>query len=71
MHNNCNVLQMEVREIAAKSRADYMKKRREGKKNFSALIDAEKVDKIERKLSKENRTKTSWLEEKIDEELKK
>lgn len=62
---------MEVREIEAKSRADYMKKRREGKKNFSALIDAEKVDKIERKLSKENRTKTSWLEEKIDEELKK
>lgn len=71
IYNNCNVLQMEVREIVAKSRADYMKKRREGKKNFSALIDAEKVDKIERKLSKENRTKTSWLEEKIDEELKK
>jgi hypothetical protein len=48
-----------------------MKKRREGKKNFSVLIDAEKADKIEKKLKDENKTKTSWLEEKIDEELKK
>ncbi|MFG6378949.1 MAG: hypothetical protein K1W19_11650 [Lachnospiraceae bacterium] len=57
--------------ITKKSRADYMKKRREGKKNFSVLIDAEKADKIEKKLKDENKTKTSWLEEKIDEELKK
>lgn len=46
-----------------------MKKRREGKKNFSALIDAEKVDAIEKKLKEDNKTKTSWLEEKIDEEI--
>ena len=46
-----------------------MKKRREGKKTFSALIDAQKVDNLEEKLKKENRTKTSWLTEKIDEEL--
>lgn len=46
-----------------------MKKRREGKKNFSVLIDADKVDAIEKKLKEENKTKTSWLEEKIDEEI--
>lgn len=46
-----------------------MKKRREGKKNFSALIDADKVDAIERRLKEKNKTKTSWLEEKIDEEI--
>ncbi len=46
-----------------------MKKRREGKKNFSALIDADKIDAIEKKLKEDNKTKTSWLEEKIDEEI--
>lgn len=46
-----------------------MKKRREGKKNFSALIDADKVDAMEKKLKEDNKTKTSWLEEKIDEEI--
>ena len=48
-----------------------MKKRREGKKTFSALIDADKVDAIEKKLKEENETKTSWLERKIDEEISK
>ena len=62
---------MEVRTIAEKSRADYMKKRREGRKTFSALIDKEKAENLEKKLKEENKSKTSWLEEKIDEELKK
>ena len=46
-----------------------MKKRREGKKTFSALVDGKKAEKLERKLRAENRSKTSWLEEKIDEEI--
>lgn len=46
-----------------------MKKRREGKRTFSALLDAQKVCELEEKLKKENKTKTSWLTEKIDEEL--
>lgn len=46
-----------------------MRKRREGKKTFSALIDKEKADSLEKKLQEENRSKTSWLEEKIDEEI--
>lgn len=56
-------------DITQKSRAGYMKKRREGKKNFSALIDAYKVDAMEKRLKEKNKTKTSWLEEKIDEEI--
>ena len=48
-----------------------MKKRREGRKTFSALIDKEKAENLEKKLKEENKSKTSWLEEKIDEELKK
>lgn len=46
-----------------------MKKRREGKKTFSALIDRERAESIEKRLKLQNKSKTSWLEEKIDEEL--
>lgn len=60
---------MEVRTIAENSRADYMRKRREGKKTFSALIDKEKAERLEKRLQEEKRSKTSWLEEKIDEEI--
>ncbi|MCM1007767.1 MAG: hypothetical protein NC485_07510 [Ruminococcus flavefaciens] len=48
-----------------------MKSRRKGKKNFSALIDKEKVEQLENKLDSQKKTKSAWLEEKIDEELKK
>lgn len=46
-----------------------MKQRRETKKTFSALIDRDKAEAIERKLQNENKSKTSWLEEKIGEEI--
>ena len=69
VYDKCNAIQQEVIKIAGKSRADYMKKRREGKKTFSALIDEKKAERLERKLHAENRSKTSWLEEKIDEEI--
>lgn len=55
----------------SKSRADYMKSRRIGKKNFSVLIDKDKVEKMEKLLEIQGKTKAAWLEEKIDEELKK
>lgn len=48
-----------------------MKSRREGKKNFSALIDKAKVEELEQKLTEQKKSKAAWLEEKIDEELKK
>ena len=69
VYDKCNAIQQEVIKNAGKSRADYMKKRREGKKTFSALIDEKKAERLERKLDAENRSKTSWLEEKIDEEI--
>ena len=48
-----------------------MKARREGKKTFSALIDKSKAEAIEAKLKSLSKSKPMWLEEKIDEELKK
>ena len=48
-----------------------MRTRREGKKTFSALIDRKKAEAIEAKLKEENKSKPAWLEEKIDQELKK
>lgn len=62
---------MEVREIAEKSRADYMKARREVKKTFSVSVDKEKMLAFESKLAEQDKTKAEWLNEKIDEELKK
>lgn len=60
---------MEVRTIADKSRADYMKARREKQKTFSVTIDRDKMLKFEKKLSEQEKTKAEWLNEKIDEEL--
>lgn len=53
------------------SRADYMKTRRENKKTFSALIDKDKALKLESQLKSKNKSKREWLEEKIDEDIKK
>lgn len=54
-----------------KSRADYFKERRKKLKDFGVLIDREKLEKFESKLKNQKITKTSWLNTKIDEELKK
>lgn len=55
--------------IAEKSRAEYMKSRRESRKTFSVVLDREKLERFENRLLEQNRTKTQWLNEKIDEEL--
>ncbi len=57
--------------MAEKSRADYFKKRRESRKAFNVLLDKTKLDEFEKKLDRINKTKSEWLNEKIDEELKK
>lgn len=54
----------------SKSRAEYMKKRREGKKAFSVLLDIEKFEAIDSYLVGKNKSKKEWLEEKIDHELR-
>ncbi len=48
-----------------------MKQRRKDKKSFNVLIDKEKFDKLEHKLQEDNKTKKQWLEEKIDNDVKK
>lgn len=48
-----------------------MKARREKQKTFSVAVDKEKMVKFEQKLSEQKKTKAEWLDEKIDEELKK
>jgi len=55
--------------IADKSRAEYMKSRRESRKTFSVVLEREKLEQFESKLQEQKRTKTEWLNEKIDEEL--
>jgi hypothetical protein len=57
--------------IAQESRADYFRERRKKTKNFAVEVDREKMERFEKKLSEQNKSKKSWLEEKIDEELKK
>lgn len=55
----------------AKSRAEYFKERRSTRKDFGVLIERKKLETFEAKLKGQNRTKTSWLNEKINEELQK
>lgn len=57
--------------IDNKSRADYFKERRKNTKSFYVEIEAEKMEKLEQKLISKNQTKKEWLNEKIDEDLKK
>lgn len=59
----------EVAKIAPKSRADYMKQRREKTRNFSVELDREKFEKLEEKLFEKGMTKKEWLDNKVDEEI--
>ncbi|MGN1012291.1 MAG: hypothetical protein ACI4ON_00450 [Clostridia bacterium] len=57
--------------IEKKSRAEYFRKRREFLSGFNVLIPKEKYEAINEELKRQNKTKTKWLLEKIDEETKK
>lgn len=54
-----------------KSRADYFKERRKTIGQFSVSVPREKLDALDKKLKERNKTKTMWLNEKIDEEISK
>jgi len=58
-----------VKSISEKSRADYFKKRREEKGQFYVEVDKDKLIKLSEKLNSQEKTKTTWLNEKIDEEI--
>ena len=57
--------------MADTSRAEYFRKRREVIGQFNVPIAREKLDALTEKLNEEHKTKTQWLNEKIDEELSK
>lgn len=67
----CYMQQEGVNIIAEKSRADYFKERRERFKAFHVEVEREKMERFEEEIAKENKSKKEWLDEKIDEELKK
>ncbi|MGM9600645.1 MAG: hypothetical protein ACI3W5_03525 [Faecousia sp.] len=52
-----------------KSRAEYYRKRRETVGQFSVPISRKKLNALTEKLDEQKKTKTQWLNEKIDEEL--
>jgi hypothetical protein len=58
-----------VKNITNKSRADYFRERRKERGQFYVEIEKEKLNKLTEKLDQQNKTKTSWLNQKIDEEL--
>ena len=55
--------------MSSKSRAEYYRKRRETIGQFSVPLSREKLNALTERLSEQNKTKTQWLNEKIDEEL--
>ena len=57
--------------VEKKSRADYFKERRKKTSAFYAEVDTEKYEKFQAILKEQNKSKKQWLDEKIDEELKK
>ncbi len=52
-----------------KSRADYFRERRKEVGQFSVSVPREKLDALNKKLKSQGKTKTKWLNEKIDEEI--
>ena len=57
--------------MSSKSRAEYYRKRRETIGQFSVPLSREKLNALTERLSEQNKTKTQWLNEKVDEELSK
>lgn len=57
--------------MSPESRAEYYRKRRETVGQFSVPVSREKLKALSEKLEAQKKTKTQWLNEKIDEELSK
>lgn len=57
--------------MSPESRAEYYRKRRETIGQFSVPLSREKLKALTEKLKEQNKTKTQWLNEKVDEELSK
>lgn len=57
--------------MAPSNSAEYYRKRRETIGQFSVPVSRERLNALSEKLKEQNKTKTQWLNEKIDEELSK
>lgn len=55
--------------MAPANKAEYYRKRRETIGQFSVPVTREKLNALTEKLKKQGKTKTQWINEKIDEEL--
>ena len=55
--------------MAPSNSPEYYRKRRETIGQFSVSVPRDKLEALTEKLNSENKTKTQWLNEKIDEEL--
>lgn len=55
--------------MAPESRAEYFRKRRESIGQLNVSVPKEKLEVLELKLKDQNKTKTQWVNEKIDEEI--
>lgn len=55
--------------MAPSNSAEYYRKRREKIGQFSVPLSREKLNALTEKLKEQNKTKTQWLNEKVDEEL--
>lgn len=55
--------------MAPSNSAEYYRKRRETIGQFSVPVSRERLNALSEKLKEQNKTKTQWLNEKIDEEL--
>lgn len=55
--------------MAPSSSPEYYRKRRETIGQFSVPLSREKLNALTQKLKEQNKTKTQWLNEKVDEEL--
>lgn len=55
--------------MSSSNRAEYFRKRRETIGQFSVPLSREKLKALSEKLAQQGKTKTQWLNEKVDEEL--
>ncbi len=55
--------------MISKSRADYFRKRRQSVGQLNVSVPMEKLKALNAKLKIKGKTKTQWINEKIDEEI--
>lgn len=55
--------------FAKRNTSDYFKERRKTIGQFSVSVKREKLELLDKALKKQGKTKTAWLNEKIDEEI--